>query len=165
MTAYIGRAVSDHPRPFTIDTDRRGRGVHIALILIGIPFVVSLAGLGLRSPLSQLALLGEDILAVSAVASGAAVLLVVAGAWAVDWWTVRKQVRALAAVNRQLEVTSNEIETERARHTMELKIKTMAGENRNDYDPSHGAPGADLELRPTVLDAVAESPKLPEWTS
>ena len=123
---------------------------------------MSLAGLGLRSPLSQLALLGEDLLAVVAVASGGAVLLVIAGAWAVDWWTVRKQVRALAAVNRQLEVTSNEIETERARHAMELK---MAIENRSDYDPSHRPPGADIEIRPAVLDAVAQSPKLPERTS
>ncbi len=156
--------MSDHPRPFTIDTDRRGRGVQIALSLIGIPFVVSLAGLGLRSPLSQLALIDEGPLAISAAATGAALLLVIAGAWAVDWWTVRRQVRALAAVNRQIELTGDEIETERARHAMELKIKTNAIENRND-DPPHRTPGADLEIRPAVLDAAAQPPQLPERTS
>ena len=157
--------MSDHQRPFTIDTDRRGRGVQIALILIGIPFVVSLAGLGLRSPLAQLTLIDEGPLAISAAATGAALLLVIAAAWALDWWTVRKQVRALAAVNRQLELTGNEIDTERARHAMELKIKTNAIENRSDYDPSHPPPDADLEIRPAVFDAVAESPQLPERTS
>ncbi len=157
--------MSDHSRPFTIDTDRRGRGVQIALILIGIPFVVSLAGLGLRSPLSELELPDEGLLTIGAAACGAALLLVIAGAWAVDWWTVRKQLRALAATNRQLELTGNEIETERARHGMELQIKTMAIENRSDYDPSLRTPDADLEIRPAVFDAVAQPPKLPERTS
>ena len=60
--------MSDHSRPFTIDTDRRGRGVQIALILIGIPFVVSLAGLGLRSPLSELELPDEGLLTIGAAA-------------------------------------------------------------------------------------------------
>ena len=150
----------DSPRPFTVDTDRRGRGVQIALIVAGVPFVVSLAGLILRSPLADLPLLADGPLAVGAAVSGAALLLVVAGAWTVDWWTVRRQLRALAAVNRQLEETSNELETERARHAMELKIKTMAIEA-----PREPAPDTDLELRPVVLDAVAESPKLPERTS
>ena len=152
--------MSDNPRPFTIDTDRRGRGVQIALIVAGVPFVVSLAGLLLRSPLADLPLLEGGPLAVVAAASGAALALVVAGAWTVDWWTVRRQIRALAALDRQLEATSNELETERARHAMELKLKTMAIEG-----PSEPGSDADLELRPAVLDAVAESPKLPERTS
>ena len=134
--------------------------MQIALVLIGVPFVAALAGLGLRSPLSDLAWLDEGPLAIGAAASGGALLLVVAGAWAVDWWTVRKQLRALAAVNRELVATGNEIETERARHAMEIKIKTMALE-----DPSRRAPDTDLDLRPAVLDAVAQPPKLPERTS
>ena len=104
----------DHPRTFTVDTDRRGRVVQIVLILLGIPFVVSLAGLGLRSPLSELAWLDEGPLAAGAAAGGTGLLLVIAGAWAVDWWTVRRQLRALAAVNRELAATGHEIETERA---------------------------------------------------
>ena len=71
----------------------------------------------------------------------------------------------MAATNRQLELTGNEIETERARHGMELQIKTMAIENRSDYDPSLRTPDADLEIRPAVFDAVAQPPKLPERTS
>ena len=42
---------------------------------------------------------------------------------------------------------------------MELKIKTMAIE-----DPAQRDANADVELRPAVLDAVAESPRLPERT-
>ena len=152
--------MSDNPRPFTIDSDRRGRGVQIALVVAGVPFIVSLAGLALRSPLADLALLDRGPLAVVAGASGAVLLLVVAGAWAVDWWTVKRQVRALAGVNRQLEATGNELETERARHALELKIETMAID-----DPAEAEPDAGLELRPAVSDAGAEPPKPPEPTS
>lgn len=152
--------MSDNPRPFTVDADRRGRAVHIALVAAGIPFVVSLAGLALRSPLADLVLLGDGPLALVAGASGAVLLLVVGGAWAVDWWTVKRQVRALAGVNRQLEATGNELETERARHALELKIETMAID-----DPSEAEPDADLELRPTAADTAAEPPKPPEPTS
>ena len=152
--------MSDNPRPFTVDADRRGRAVQIALVAAGVPFVVSLAGLALRSPLADLALLGDGPLALVAGASGAVLLLVVAGAWAVDWWTVKRQIRALAGVNRQLEATGNELETERARHALELKIETMAIE-----DPAEAQSDADLELRPAAADAGAEPPKPPEPTS
>lgn len=134
--------VSDPARPFTVDTERRGRGVHIALVLLGVPFVVSLLGLGLRSPLADLARLDEGPLAVAAAASGAALLLVVAGAWAVDSWTVRRQLRALDAVNREIETTSREIESERTRHAMELQAATTAIEG-----PSRQPSGADLDLQ------------------
>ena len=43
---------------------------------------------------------------------------------------------------------------------MELKLKTMAIEG-----PSEPGSDAELELRPAVLDAAAEPPKLPERTS
>ena len=155
--------MSGDPRPFTIDADSRGRAVQIALIVAGVPFVVSLAGLILRSPLADLVLLDEGPLAVGAAASGAALALIVAGAWTVDWWTVRRQIRALDAVNRQLEASGNELETERARHAMELKIESMAIE-----DPAEAEPGAELEIRPAVpavVDDAAEPPKLPERTS
>lgn len=149
-----------NPRPFTIDTDSRGRAVQVALVVAGIPFVVSLAGLVLRSPLADLPLLDEGPLAVGAAASGAALTLIVAGAWAVDWWTVRRQMRALDAVNRELEASGRELETERARHAMESKIEPPAIE-----DPADGEPAADLRVRPAVLDAAAEPLKLPERTS
>ncbi len=151
--------MSGNPRPFTIDTDSRGRAVHIALVVAGIPFVVSLAGLVLRSPLADLALLDEGPLAVGAAASGVALALIVAGAWTVDWWTVRRQMRALDTVNRQIEASGNELETERARHAMELKIESMVIE-----EPAEEEPGADLEIRPPVSDAAAGTPKLPERT-
>lgn len=139
----------DQPRPFTIDTDRRGRVVQIALALLAIPFVVSLAGLALRSPLTELTWLVEGPLGVGAAASGGALLLVVAAAWTVDWWTVRKQLRALAAVNREIEAAEKEIEAERARHAPELPIGTMA------FDaPVQPAPAGGLELRPADLEAA-----------
>ena len=134
--------VSDPPRPFTVDTERRGRGVQIALAVLGVPFVVSLAGLALRSPLADLAWLDEGPLALGAAASGAALLLVVTGAWAVDSWTVRRQLRALDAVNREIEATGSRIDTERARHAVELKAATTAIDA-----PSPRTPNADLDLQ------------------
>lgn len=145
----VGSTVSDHPRPFTVDTDRRGRSVQIALVLLGVPFAVSLVGLGLRSPLAGLAWLHEAPLSLGAAASGAALLLVVAGAWAVDSWTVRRQLRALAAVNREIETTGGEIDAEQARHAMELQARTLAIEA-----PAQRGPAADVELRPAALDAA-----------
>lgn len=172
-----GSTVSDHARPFTVDTERRGRGVHVALVLLGVPFVVSLAGLGLRSPLADLAWIDEGPLAVAAAASGAALLLVVAGAWAVDSWTVRRQLRALDAVNREVEATSSEIESERTRHAMELQAATTAIEapsrrpSDTDLDLQRAGasglsdpgrlPGADLDLH----GAAAQVPTPPERTS
>lgn len=139
----------DQPRSFTIDVDRRGRLVQIALALLAIPFVVSLAGLALRSPLTELTWLVEGPLGAGAAASGGALLLLVGAAWTVDWWTVRKQLRALAAVNRDVEAAEREIEAERARHAPELSIETMEIDAR-----AQPVSGGDLEIRPADLAAA-----------
>jgi len=103
--------------------ERRTRRFGVALMLLGVLVIVSLAGLRWETALFGLTPLGREHLTFAATVTGGTMLFVVVVAWLADLWSVRAQRRELSRATAELSGLHRELTAARERHEFQLTLK------------------------------------------
>ncbi len=106
------------------DLDQRMRRVRIALLLLGIPFLVALTARAFQAELlQQFPVVRPDAFDVASMVTGGLVVLVVIVGWFGDRQTLRKQERRVLEQANELALQRQRLEARDKQHGLELSLK------------------------------------------